>query len=311
MKFSERYSLLQREIEKNLSPLINSDYHLFDLPYHSNIGDTLIWEGELCFLKKIKYNCISYSSATTDIKKRRKVKEDDIILFHGGGNIGSIYMEHLYYLLDLTSLYSENRIVVFPQTVWFENQKGLNVLEKISQHKNLFFCCRDQVSFEFMSKYIQNSILLPDMAFCIPMDFFKQFKTESIKGSLYLKRTDGEEVPFEYSVSADYTKDWPTHEHKINDGTFIAKVLDNLSKRDIPFSKKIWNWYAYKYYKNDLLRIGTHFVKSYDPIYTTRLHVMILALLCNKNIIILDNKYNKISNFVNTWLKDVDEIKVL
>ncbi len=40
---------LQSIIESKLSPLIDSNYVYWDLPYHINIGDTLIWQGTLDF----------------------------------------------------------------------------------------------------------------------------------------------------------------------------------------------------------------------------------------------------------------------
>lgn len=40
---------LQEIIIRNLVPKINEDYALLDIPNHCNIGDNLIWEGELNF----------------------------------------------------------------------------------------------------------------------------------------------------------------------------------------------------------------------------------------------------------------------
>lgn len=45
----EKTEKLRNIIFDQLSPLIDNDYVLWDLPYHENIGDTLIWEGERCF----------------------------------------------------------------------------------------------------------------------------------------------------------------------------------------------------------------------------------------------------------------------
>ena len=44
MRAKEKIERLRAEIEKQLIPLIDSDYVLWDLPYHTNIGDTLIWQ---------------------------------------------------------------------------------------------------------------------------------------------------------------------------------------------------------------------------------------------------------------------------
>ena len=52
MEYAIKHSHLQQLLEATLLPLINEDYVLLDLPYHSNIGDILIWQGELELLKK-------------------------------------------------------------------------------------------------------------------------------------------------------------------------------------------------------------------------------------------------------------------
>ena len=65
MRAKEKIERLRAEIEKQLIPLIDSDYVLWDLPYHTNIGDTLIWQGEWNFLRKLPYKCLGYSSCNT------------------------------------------------------------------------------------------------------------------------------------------------------------------------------------------------------------------------------------------------------
>lgn len=56
MRAKEKIERLRAEIEKQLIPLIDSDYVLWDLPYHTNIGDTLIWQGEWNFLRSCLIN---------------------------------------------------------------------------------------------------------------------------------------------------------------------------------------------------------------------------------------------------------------
>ena len=43
-KFEKKVNELCSEIYQKLSLLIDNDYILVDLPYHSNIGDVLIWK---------------------------------------------------------------------------------------------------------------------------------------------------------------------------------------------------------------------------------------------------------------------------
>lgn len=50
------------------------------------------------------------------------------------------------------------------------------------------------------------------------------------------------------------------------------------------------------------------FVNSYNYIYTTRLHIAILATLLEKPCTFIDNNYGKNSGFYQTWLNDIDDI---
>lgn len=312
MEFNKRYTELRDILIRTLSPLVNRKYCLVDLPYHSNIGDTLIWQGEIEFLSQVQQECISMSSQQTE---SLDIDENTIILFHGGGNLGELYRNHIDYLFSLIGRFPNNRIIVFPQTIYYKNN---NVLEKdlaiLNKHKDLHICVRDEYCYNMLKGKINNLYMLPDMAFCIPLEHFKKYNVDKIKGSLFLKRVDGELSANTGEIITDFVKDWPTFYHKLNDGTFIAKVLDNLCKLPIignwKITKKMWDWWAFNVYRKDLIRIGTTFVKSYDPIYTTRLHVMILSLLCGKKVNVIDNSYGKNLNFVNTWLRGVDEVTI-
>jgi pyruvyl transferase EpsO len=91
MTSQQKTAELKRLIEESLRPLITNDYILFDLPYHGNIGDTLIWEGEETFLKSLPHKCISKSSCYTYMQKSHK---GIIILLHGE-EILAIYGESI------------------------------------------------------------------------------------------------------------------------------------------------------------------------------------------------------------------------
>lgn len=312
MEFNKRYTELKEILISTLSPLVNNKYCIVDLPYHSNIGDTLIWQGEIEFLSQIQHGCVNMSSQQTECLA---IDEDTIILFHGGGNLGELYRNHIDYLFNLIERYPNNRIIVFPQTIYY---KDSDVMEKdvaiLNKHKDLHICVRDEYCYNMLKDKINYLYLLPDMAFCIPLEFFDKYTVNKINGSLFLKRVDGELSASTEDIKTDYAKDWPTFYHKLNDGTFIAKVLDNLCKLPIlgnwKLIKKMWDWWAFNIYRKDLIRIGTKFVKGYEPIYTTRLHVMILSLLCGKKITVIDNSYGKNLNYVKTWLYDIDEISI-
>ena len=51
MTSAEKVAQLRALLCDTLLPLINNDYIFLDIPYYSNPGDTLIWEGTECLLK--------------------------------------------------------------------------------------------------------------------------------------------------------------------------------------------------------------------------------------------------------------------
>lgn len=308
MQFSDKLFEMRALIRTTLSPLVSQKYYLLDCPYHSNIGDQLIWQGEKAFLNECNALEIGHSSRNTFVYP--KINSDIAILFHGGGNIGQLYREHIEFLFSLIENYPDNRIIVFPQTIYYKDSDILyEDITKMKSHKDFHFCVRDAKCFEiFSSAGLQHVYLLPDMAFYIPAERFLLRHDISIKGSLYLKRVDGEFAEDNSGVSADFINDWPTFGKNIFDGIVTAKIINQLAKSKISMFERLWDWYADKYYRSKLIDIGINFIKSYNPITSTRLHGIILALLCRKEVIAIDNSYGKIGEFIKTWLYDVDEV---
>lgn len=307
MTCEEKIWELRQIIEEQLTPLINNDYVLYDLPYYFNIGDLLIWEGELSFLKGLPFKMLEYGSAFTSNLKR-KIKKDTIILLHGGGNFGDIWDIHEFKRKVIRN-YPENRIIIFPQTVFYQkNENMLRDIELMSRHPYLTICARDIHSFEVLKKNFKNTILLvPDMAFCIPYENLQKYLQPTQNKTLYVKRKDKELCKENISFSPLFNlfeSDWPSYEQV----TWEEKGLKLAYKfRHLGLSSII-DLYAFYILRPQLIRKGIEFVSQYREIYTTRLHVFILSILLGKSCTIIDNSYGKNSSFYETWLKNVDGI---
>lgn len=309
MNFEQKIDELKNKIYEELTPLIDSDYIHLDLPYHSNIGDTLIWEGEETFLKSLPYKCLHKSSLFTF--KESKIPESAIILLHGGGNFGDLWRRFQDFRLDIIKQYKNNKIIIFPQTVWYKNELQARAdAEKMALHSNLTICARDKISYDFLKTHFSNNILLlPDMAFCIEQQRLKRYIAKPTKDILLLKRRDQE-----LSSRDDYYKyiteegnieerDWPSVEHP-----GIARDL--IEKMGI-LSKSAVDKYVNYLYRPYLIKKGIIFISEYKYIYATRLHVAILSILLNKPFVFFDNSYGKNSAFYDTWLSDSDFIKFI
>lgn len=307
MTCEEKIWELRQIIEEQLTPLINNDYVLYDLPYYSNIGDLLIWEGELSFLKGLPFKMLECDSAFTSNLKR-KIKKDTIILLQGGGNFGDIWDIHEFKRKVIRN-YPENRIIIFPQTVFYQkNENMLRDIELMSRHPYLTICARDIHSFEVLKKNFKNTILLvPDMAFCIPYENLQKYLQPTQNKTLYVKRKDKELCKENISFSPLFNlfeSDWPSYEQV----TWEEKGLKLAYKfRHLGLSSII-DLYAFYILRPQLIRKGIEFVSQYREIYTTRLHVFILSILLGKSCTIIDNSYGKNSSFYETWLKNVDGI---
>ena len=149
---NEKIQNLRRIISEALTPLIVGDYVLLDVPNHCNIGDNLIWEGELQYLKQqIPYKCLY--SANVENWEESKIKDADIILFHGGGNWGDLYRKCQDLRNYIANKYKNKRIIIFPQTVCYNDNSLLKEdCEIFENHPDIYICVRDRNSYEKLSR---------------------------------------------------------------------------------------------------------------------------------------------------------------
>ncbi|MEJ8605400.1 polysaccharide pyruvyl transferase family protein [Riemerella anatipestifer] len=316
MENTKKIQKLKDLIIQNLTPIINSDYALIDIPDHDNIGDNLIWEGELSFLNSIPYQ--KYYECSLTFFDHNCIRPETILLLHGGGNFGDIYPVVNNFRISLIQKYQNHKIIILPQTLHYKSQETLERDSKIiNEHPNITICVRDEKSESLAKQYFSNAtiLLLPDMAFCIDLHKIQTNK----KGNkiLVMDRKDNENIPLNINIEQEYDLlDWPTFnttkEERYKKLRFEHR-LDRIAlmiQRHSPFSKYIDSRYGLKNKKRreKFIEMGTSFFSDYRKIYTTRLHGMILAVLMGKEVVILDNSYGKLSSYHNTWLKDFDNI---
>lgn len=317
MRAKEKIERLRAEIEKQLIPLIDSDYVLWDLPYHTNIGDTLIWQGEWNFLRKLPYKCLGYSSCNTCTFP--KLSLDTIILLHGGGNFGDLWRDMQEFRLKVIERYPENRIIIFPQSVHYENIFLIKEdARKMAMHEKMVICARDLSSYNILRENFLNKILLlPDMAFCIDLDYLQKWSVDEKIKTLYVRRLDKEmgcELDKENFISNEIDiRDWPSLESpslRINMYTRLISLQQKM--REYKMSNRLIislvDIMAFKKFRPLMIELGVRFISCYHLIYTTRLHVMILSVLLYKRVYFLDNSYGKNSSFYDTWLRDLDSV---
>ena len=298
---------LKNTVLNELTALITGDYVLLDIPNHKNIGDHLIYKGELDFFNRIPFQCQSKSSVTFNFSGKIK---SNIILLHGGGNFGDLYPMHQKFREKVILENANKRIVILPQSVQFDKESEAIESAKIfNQHPDLTICGRDQYSFDYLKKYFGqcNIIMLPDMAFCSQYQKSKQ----ATKDLLIMKRRDFEIGDAdEVELSSDYTiSDWTTFEPTLKESIakYYEKVNNKLSKWGFKALKKdsVFGLFPLRY-ENTYIQMGIDLVSQYKFVISTRLHGHILCLLLGIPSIIVDNSYGKNKRFYNSWLKNVE-----
>ncbi|GAB4230645.1 MAG: polysaccharide pyruvyl transferase family protein [Ekhidna sp.] len=313
-EFKEVFEL-KEYIFHTLGPLLShADCVLLDTPYHRNIGDHLIFQGEIDFLSEMKCNLL-YS--TPWMYNLPKVTNDTIILLHGGGNFGDLYPKHQRYREKVIQSYPSNTIIVFPQSAHFNSKQALiESAEIFNAHPSIVLCARDQFTFDLFQEHFHSceSILIPDMAFCIKGENLVSNVEESNR-SLYFKRVDGElgkDPPFLNQESFDI-EDWPNFkkdgfeeiQRKILNALNIRLTNVLLNMNLIPKTVDLDFGVLKVGSRSEIIQTGIDFLMKYSKIYSTRLHGHILALLLDKKSIIIDNSYGKNSRFYHTWLKNI------
>lgn len=199
----------RKEIDKALLPVISKRCVLLDAPYYDNVGDVLIWEGMEQFIQKHQLECLYRCSHLT--YEYRKWDEDVCIFLVGGGNFGDLWRGLQEFKNRVVELYPNNRIIVFPQSVFYED---MSLCERDSaifaQHKDLYICARDKESYVFLQKHFKNQILLvPDMA------LYLEFEKRELciqHNTLFILRADKEAAKYDDIVKDGMDIiDWPTH----------------------------------------------------------------------------------------------------
>lgn len=277
-----------------LSALYKNKMYIFGTPIHGNIGDQAIIIAEREFMKdnfpKLKVIEVESKLVTKFSKILKNIIGNTTILIHGGGFLGTIWMNEEEMFRTTVKTFTENKIIVFPQTVYFSNDnQGKEILKEsrtiYSSHKKLVICCREQYSYDFMKKEMPecNVILVPDMVI-----YLKAIRNiEDKQDVLFCIRNDREKVNYDLSII----------ESKI-------EKQYNIDYTDTVIPKKIFPYNRRKILDNKL----EQFTK-YKLIVTDRLHGMVFALLAQTPCIVLENKSYKVKG-VYEWIKEAKYIKL-
>lgn len=271
--------------------------------FYQNLGDMAITYSQEQFLKKNfpEYKIImvpSVDTYTTIRWAKSIVNNDDIITIVGGGSMGSNYASLENCRRFVIRCFKKNKIVLFPQTMHFNNDlygryRLKKTIKTYLKHNNLHIFAREYNSYENMKKMFKNAKtveVIPDMV--LYLDYKEAFK-QNRKGLLCVFRNDIEK-------NCNFNTD------------AILKTLkekfDFIEYTDTIDVKK--EECEYKVYEKTILSFLNR-IASKELVVTDRLHCMIFCAITETPCIAFDNSNKKISGVYKAWLSSLHYISVV
>lgn len=296
-RFGQEYKRKMKQFPKEQSK--KARMFLFCACDYGNLGDHAIAEAihifvsmntdielyEIPFCTERNYNSIIDSIIT----------KQDIIAIVGGGFFGSIWYGGQLRTNQILQRYPENRIIIFPQTMFWE--KGWETLRIESKNifnnhiGKVFICARDEISYQEMKELFNECEVIhaPDMVLSI--DWSKYVSVQKRTNIGICLKNDAE------SILSDEKRD-----EIFNIGTiFNEKVvsIDNELNRLIfegersDYLHKLLNQYASK-----------------RLVITDRMHGMLFSYITKTPCIVMAGVTHKnIENY--KWIEKAEYIKVL
>jgi exopolysaccharide biosynthesis protein PssK len=284
---------------------------LVDFPNHANAGDAAIWLGEIAWIKgsgrRLAYVCDRYSYSPAHLED---AIGDGVILLHGGGNFGDLYIEHQRLREAVIGRFPDHKIVQLPQTIHFSGEGHIRRAQAVlARHPDVTLLARDARSLEFSESHFDAAALLcPDMA--LQLGPWEGPRASS-PGIVWLARADRESVldPVELGDADVGPIDWMRRLPEEPYGRRYAllrvttrKLGSRVSREPQihPGMSSMLGW-AYDRIAKQRLAAARKLLGRREILVTDRLHGHILSLLQGTPTVLLDNGNGKVRSFYETW----------
>lgn len=278
---------MQNKINE-LNNFFGSKAILLGTPLHTNIGDRAIAYAERTFLRDNNFSFVEipFGAEIEDLE----VKRDVVIFLHGGGNFGDIWFEEEIFRRKAISKFKENKMILMPQTIFFEDKAELRrSIEIYSSHNDLTLVAREETSYDIIrDKFKKNKVILsPDIVLYLKMNM-----KNDRSGVVFSIRDDKE---------------------KVFSDEQIFKLEESVSER---FGSKLKHSDMHTTVKHALAdshknitmcKMG-EFSRA-KLVVTDRLHAMIFCVLTRTPCVVLGSKTYKTKGIYNAWLKNLPYIR--
>ena len=273
-----------------------------DLPMHLNIGDQLIDWGTEVFLENHGLRPSLRLSALDYQRYRHKILPSDTLLLHGGGNVNDIYKWHENLRQDVLKRFPDNKIILFPQSVFFFDQaRGRELMKSYQDHDDFMMFVRDQESFDFIQELGGiRCQLCPDMAHALWKSSKGVQPHYSGAETLLFLRKDVEAADSQEknAQAIDWVDITAPFDRSVSG--YLFQAIERcpsfaVRNRIVDF----WN-----FRRSRIIAKSVKVFSAFETIETDRLHAMILGCLLGKTVRYIDNNYGKLSRYESLWLSE-------
>lgn len=291
------YRKLLNELES--ARRLEADF-IIGTPLHDNLGDHLITLGERCFLedglaeREAKEIPLEFFRLFPDAIEKA-VNDESRIFINGGGWMGDVWPEDERAIQNVVELFPNNRIVIFPQTIYYEHEcEESEALKKrgvelYDGHAHLTMFLRERNSYDLATDLYQDADtrLAPDIALYYRERAPKRRAATKIAG---LCLRDDKELADERCLVDDTVK-W------ITESGIETKRVSTISKRKVSESLR----------ESAVQNVLREF-SNCGVVVTDRLHAMICCFITDTPCVVFDNKTKKVSGVYNEWLSASESI---
>lgn len=272
---------------------------LLDFPEYGNVGDSIIWLGQLAALRAAGAS-VGYAAgvSTYDAQDlRRSVSpESGVVLLSGGGNLGDLWPIHGELRNKVLAELTDFRVVQLPQSIHFSDDRNLETARSLMRrHPSFTLLLRDNASRAIAEKRLEHpAVLCPDVAFALgPMARAGAPDLPIVLLSRDDKEGPGGGEPADAPARVDWV-DEPAQ-----------SLVDRLAERwrraggAISQAARIR---LFRYRAEQRVRHGARLLSRGQVVVTNRLHGMVLSLLMGIPHFVSDTRQGKIGAFHATWL---------
>jgi len=289
---------------------IGSHIAMVDEPVHRNIGDHLIHLGTERFFHEHDMQVVARANTYSYHRRwfRRQLRDDTIIVCHGGGHLGDLYLAHQRLREQLVKDFPSHRVVVLPQSIFFQDAGEMQrAAAAFRGHADFHLFVRDLESLQRARQMrLPNLYLAPDMVHALhPFELTPGVNktTKKIGDTLCLLRRDREwTAPATSPKSCDCSRDW-SDLVSIQD-TLLLGSLAAAYRLSRAFGPPSWLHQILDRERTSLVHRATALFAGFERIATSRLHGMLFGILCGKKIHLLPSLTGKTAAYYQCWFAE-------